>query len=500
MIDLSEPGAKPTNFGGGIELLMNDKQKQFTKFGASTNIDLDDLNQLENDLNDLGGGGGGGSGVNLDFDDYGDKPSVSFNEDIRIFDDPLPSGGGGGSSSSGGFGGSGGGLDSLPATTWDGYGHVAPAASAAFHKEPAMSKEELMREKHKYLRKLRLLEKRGVELTKQYTMDSSLEEMKAECDAGAEEARVKASVKFQAQVLMNVVGGLEWLNQTFDPLDLELDGWSEQISENISDFDEVFEQLHEKYKGVAVAPEVSLLMKLGGSAMMVHMSNTLLKNAMPGMDDVLRQNPELMRQFQMAAVKSMADTSPGMSGFMNGVMNQNQSGPGQQPPHSDYGQRRGGPPPPMATQNIARSQMPRPSPRSHPHADSSLFDDGLSVQEMSQAPALSLPQGRRPEMKGPSDLSNILSGLKTKTIDLAPPPSFGQQQSHATPHPPTQQNFQSPLYPASSDMSVGGQSQGGQSQGGQSKGGQSQSGGGSGQKRVVRRKPKSDKNTVSLDI
>ena len=42
---------------------------------------------------------------------------------------------------------------------------------------------------------------------------------------------------------------------------------------------------------------------------------------MPGMDDIMRQNPDLMRQFQSAAVNSMGSTNPGFSGFMGGLMN-----------------------------------------------------------------------------------------------------------------------------------------------------------------------------------
>ena len=44
-------GLKSTNFGGGIELLMNDKVKEGTKL--SSDIDIEDLNNLENELNNL---------------------------------------------------------------------------------------------------------------------------------------------------------------------------------------------------------------------------------------------------------------------------------------------------------------------------------------------------------------------------------------------------------------------------------------------------------------
>ena len=40
---------KSTNFGGGLELLMNDKIKDSS--GPSSDINLDDLNNLENELN-----------------------------------------------------------------------------------------------------------------------------------------------------------------------------------------------------------------------------------------------------------------------------------------------------------------------------------------------------------------------------------------------------------------------------------------------------------------
>lgn len=48
------------------------------------------------------------------------------------------------------------------------------------------------------------------------------------------------------------------------------------------------------------------MLMLGGSAAMFHFTNTMFRSKMPGMDDILQQNPELARQFQEAAAKSMA--------------------------------------------------------------------------------------------------------------------------------------------------------------------------------------------------
>ena len=193
--------------------------------------------------------------------------------------------------------------------TWDGYGkfnniplnpdkNVSSSSSG-----PQLSKEELLREKFKYLKKLEGLEKKGVELSKKYNMESSLAEMMGEYETIMEEKSKQNSIKFQGNMLMAAINGIEFLNNRFDPFDIKLDGWSEQINENINDYDEIFSELYEKYKSRAsMAPELKLLFQLGGSAMMVHLTNTMFKSAMPGMDDILRQNPDLMRQFQNAAV------------------------------------------------------------------------------------------------------------------------------------------------------------------------------------------------------
>ena len=174
-----------------------------------------------------------------------------------------------------------------------------PVAPSAPPPQVKLSPEETLREKLKILRKLEALEKKGIQLTKKYTMDSPLAEMKGEYEMIKSEKEKKNSIKFQAKMLLAFVSGLEFLNGRFDPFDLKLDGWSEAVNENIDEYDDVFGELHEKYGGKAkMAPELKLLFMLGGSAAMLHMTNTMFKSAMPGMDDIMRQNPELMQQFQ----------------------------------------------------------------------------------------------------------------------------------------------------------------------------------------------------------
>ena len=141
--------------------------------------------------------------------------------------------------------------------------------------ETPKSKEEILKEKFEYLRKLEALEKRGITLSKQYNMDSNLSEMQGEYESLKSEAERKNSVKFQGKMLMAAITGLEFLNNKFDPFDLRLDGWSENVNENIDDYDEIFAELHEKYKSKAtMAPELKLLFQLGGSACILHMTNS----------------------------------------------------------------------------------------------------------------------------------------------------------------------------------------------------------------------------------
>ena len=146
-----------------------------------------------------------------------------------------------------------------------------------------MSREDMLKEKFEVLKKLEALEKRGVEISKKYTMESSFMEMQGEYETIVAGKERENAVKFQGKMLMACITGVEFLNNRFDPFDLKLDGWSEQVNENISDYDEIFQELHEKYSSKAkMAPELKLLFQLGGSAIMLHMTNTMFKSAMPG--------------------------------------------------------------------------------------------------------------------------------------------------------------------------------------------------------------------------
>lgn len=439
---------KSANFGSGIELLMNEKNKGDKKFSSS--IDIEDITNLENELNELS--------ENTDFKSLSiqnntnkinvstenvSSENVSTNKEIKYKQDS------GSSQKKSIFGDLFGtsksdGANVKPVTknddgdninlgkstanmnenkTWDGFGKFnnIPVNLDKTQQKPELTKEEELKEKFKYLRKLDDLEKKGVSLSKRYNMDSDLNEMIGEYETIIAEKEKSNAIKFQGKMMMACITGLEFLNTKFDPFDIKLEGWGEQINENIDDYDEIFAELHEKYKSKAkMSPELKLLFQLGGSAMMVHMSNTLFKSSMPGMDDIMRQNPELMRQFTQAAVNTMGQSKPGFGGFMNGLFNNgNASNIGfgaSMPPNVNSGP----PPPPVETKLPDRSQR-MPNIVNRPDINAARG----SMLGNNEGNPYDEERIKRPEMKGPSmvpqsnqNIASLLSGLKTKQIDV----------------------------------------------------------------------------------
>ena len=228
-----------------------------------------------------------------------------------------------------------------------------------------MSNFEIKNEKIDYIYKFKKLEKIGIRTSQQYSMNSNLEEMRNEYLRLKRGREVDNSVKFQRKMLMACVTGIEFLNNKFDPFDVKLEGWSESVNDNVNDYDEIFEELYDKYNTkTKVAPELKLLFALGGSAFMFHLTNTMFKSSLPGMDDIMKQNPDLMKQFASAAMNSVSQ-------------------PQRQPASSGGGDM---PPPGMFGQMFAPTRANSPP--------------------------------TRPEMSGPSkeNLDNIISGLNTGSL------------------------------------------------------------------------------------
>jgi len=396
---------KSVNFGPGADLLMN-PNKQKKSEGVSSDIVLDDLTELSSlslepetqkkkitttksnflfSGTDFGGNNNNSNNIKLNVEPVHNptapastKPSILKNATgigRKIEDED-------------GF---------------KKFNDIPVNPSLNIPKKTQLSKEEELKEKFFYLRKLEEIEKKGITLSKKYSMQSSLDEMKGEYEMIKSEREKKASIKFQQKCLMACITGMEFLNNKFDPFDLKLDGWAESVNENVEEYDDVFGELHQKYASKAkIAPELKLLFMLGGSAVMVHMTNTMFKSSMPGMDDILKQNPELMQQFTQAAANSMSETNPGFSNFMSSVM--------QEPP-------RGSPPGPNEEQRRSPPRM-RSDFSDRPDIGMTRGRASFADAENMESNFGNIKSNKRPEMKGPTDLKDLLSGLKTKKINL----------------------------------------------------------------------------------
>ena len=255
-----------------------------------------------------------------------------------------------------------------------------------------MDPDEERKQKSDLINKLNRLETKGYTISKRFTMDNSLDEIKAEFDRLMDSKNLENSIKFQRQMMMGMVTGLEMMNNKFNPFDWQLDGWSESVHENVEDFDEVFEELFDKYKGKGnMPPEARLLFMLVGSGFMFHMSNNFFKSKMGNttMDDILRNNPALAKQMAAAAAQA---AGPGFGNFMGAAMGVPQ-----------------GPPPNSAANMMPQMASAPPtgaffhSPSANPPPMSSSGRGNLSPQ-----PSMAPPPMMRREMKGPSGVDDIL--------------------------------------------------------------------------------------------
>jgi hypothetical protein len=186
----------------------------------------------------------------------------------------------------------------------------------------ASQKKDPKKEKQEILLKLLALEKKGVALTKKYSMSSKLSDLRFELELHKNNSELEVSVKFQQKVLMAAVTGLEFANKKFDPISAKLDGWSESVMENLDDYESIFLKLHEKYKNRAeLPPELQLLVTLAGGAFMFHITKTLFSSAMPsGLNDL--QNSEIMKN--IASAMTQSNTQPPL---VAGVSSKEISGP-----------------------------------------------------------------------------------------------------------------------------------------------------------------------------
>lgn len=153
----------------------------------------------------------------------------------------------------------------------------------------AIRKAQLIQEGMDIMRK-------GGQINCPLEMQVPLPILEAAVNQAKEVRRKETSVELAKKIMVTSISFLELANAQVDPFGFDLNGWSADISEKVdrNEFDDVMEELYEKYKGRGnVAPEVKLLFMVLFSGASVHLSKTVLKSRVASARDIARDAPEI---------------------------------------------------------------------------------------------------------------------------------------------------------------------------------------------------------------
>ena len=172
--------------------------------------------------------------------------------------------------------------------------------------------------KHDIMCKLLKLEKAGYVFSRRLTMASSYDDLLFEFRRLIKQKTLDSSIKWYRKGLMFTAVGAEKLCDLWNPLKIRLKGWSENTMENIHDYDDIFEELNDKYGGFSsFPPELKLLGLFFGSAFMFHLSSSLMSSFDPDIKDILRNNPDIAASLSKEAMNKMSEKMGNNNPLMN---------------------------------------------------------------------------------------------------------------------------------------------------------------------------------------
>lgn len=294
--------------------------------------------------------------------------------------------------------------------------------------QPSSGFDTIEDEKQDLLYKFYRMQTKGIPISKKFNMSSDIHEMRREYTKITRDMEVNGSIKFSRRMLMACVTGIEFLNKRYDPFDVKLDGWSESMMENMDDYDNVFERLHDKYASkVQMAPEIELLLSITGSAFMFHLTNSMVGN-LPNLNDIAKSNPDIIKNLMktMSNVQSAAVQPPPNFG-----VSQPSRAPSTSSPPTEKKEMKG----PMFDMsavmgmfNNPSSNAPRPLPPVIPPPppvmipppmlpDNQPVNNNTFVQEPYNTNPLVVPASPSASVIS-SSLESEVSGVHTKTISF----------------------------------------------------------------------------------
>lgn len=145
---------------------------------------------------------------------------------------------------------------------------------------------------------------------KTFTTADSLSELQSEFERLTVIKNQKSTREWYRKILFGVTKGLEWCNHKWDPVGLKLDGWSTEIASNEDEFDEIFDELTEKYGSSFgleknIPPEIRLIGLILYSGITYSISQTLSSsyNDRPEFSEIINKDPVLRERFLKTATE-----------------------------------------------------------------------------------------------------------------------------------------------------------------------------------------------------
>lgn len=159
-----------------------------------------------------------------------------------------------------------------PSVAGTAAGPLAPLAA------PPLTGRAARRRKLELMRRFAQLRDRGYEIS-QYCVEDDLVDMEQEYDVLQSMQRRENSKMLYKGFMLNVVGALEFLNDNYNPFDFNMTGWHQHEEQRTASgtYDDVFEEIVDKYKGTGkqMEPELRLLLMMMASGATFHANNQL---------------------------------------------------------------------------------------------------------------------------------------------------------------------------------------------------------------------------------
>ena len=147
-------------------------------------------------------------------------------------------------------------------------------------RERVSSSNDSDHERQSLLFDLRQLEAKGVKLSRNFTLNDSIDDMTIELKRQILMLDERSNISMMKNGMRIALSGIELLNTRLNLLDLE--GWSSQACTELENHDQNLAKIYRKYwrRSTSSGPEMDIVMSLVGSMGSYHMKRTMTRSMM----------------------------------------------------------------------------------------------------------------------------------------------------------------------------------------------------------------------------